>query len=259
MRPGDASRPGVGPLPLPEAELHVWRASLDRPPAIAEKLEAVLSPDERARAGRFYAPALGARYVIGRGLLRVLLGLYLGAAGAEIEFIYGQHGKPLLGRAGPWFNLAHSGPEALFAFSSSAEVGVDVELADRERASGRVAERFFAPGEVQRLRALPRAVQPRAFLCCWTRKEAFIKARGDGLSLPLNSFEVTLDPDEPPAVVRTAWSTSEPAQWSLVDLSDPGGRIVAAAAGRHPGWRVIRRDADDLLERLPLAPGGDLV
>jgi 4'-phosphopantetheinyl transferase len=235
-------------LALPADELHIWRASLDRSPQVTERLRAVLAPDERERSARFYDPRHGARYVIGRGLLRVLLARYLGSAPDEIVLIYGEHGKPLLAAPGPWFNLAHSGPEALFAFSSSAEIGVDVELADRDRANGRVAERFFAPGEVRRLRALPAPLQPRAFLRCWTRKEAFIKARGDGLSLPLRSFEVTLAPSEPPAVVRTDWSASEAAEWSLVDLSDPNGRTVAAAAGRHPGWRVVRRDAGDLLD-----------
>jgi 4'-phosphopantetheinyl transferase len=233
---------------LPGNELHVWRASLDRSREVVAQLESVLAPDERARATRFYDSRLGARYVVGRGLLRVLAGRYLGVAAEEIEFVYGEHGKPRLAGSGPWFNLAHSGPEALYAFCSSAEVGVDVELANPDRANRRVAERFFAAGEVASLLRLPEALQPRAFLCCWTRKEAFIKARGDGLSLPLHSFEVTLDPSEPPAVVRTAWSAREPFEWTIVDLSDPDGRVIAAAAGRHRGWCVVRHDADDLLE-----------
>lgn len=248
----------AGAMSLPADELHVWRASLDRAPAVGSQLEGVLTPDELARATRFYDSRLGARYVIGRGLLRVLLGCYLGVGPGEIEFVYGEHGKPLIAGQGPWFNLAHSGAEALYAFCSSAEIGVDVELAKADRANRRVAERFFAAGEVERLLGLPEALQPRAFLSCWTRKEAFIKARGDGLSLPLDSFEVTLAPSEPPAVVRTAWSAQEPAEWSVVDLSDPGGRYIGAAAGRHPGWRVVRRNADRLLDRLPLARRQDL-
>jgi 4'-phosphopantetheinyl transferase len=235
-------------MELPPDELHIWRASLDRAPDVTARLETVLSAAERERAGRFYLPEHGARYVVGRGLLRVLLAGYVGLAAEEIEFAYGPHGKPLLQSPGPWFNLAHSGGEAVFAFSSSAEIGVDIELLNTERTRGRVAERFFAPGEVRSLRSLPEALQPLAFLYGWTRKEAFIKARGDGLSLPLNSFDVTLAPEEPPAVLRTAWSESEPAEWSLVDLSSPDRTIIAAAAGRHPGWRVIDRRADDLLD-----------
>jgi 4'-phosphopantetheinyl transferase len=235
-------------MALPADELHIWRAALDRPPDVTARLRTVLSAAECERAGRFYLPQHGARYVVGRGLLRVLLARYVGLAPEEIEFAYGPHGKPLLRSAGPWFNLAHSGAQVVFAFSSSAEIGVDVEVAKAERTHGRVAERFFAPAEVRSLRSLPEALQPLAFLYGWTRKEAFIKARGDGLSLPLNSFDVTLAPEEPPAVLRTAWSESEPAEWSLVDLSSPDRTIIAAAAGRHPGWRVIDRRADDLLD-----------
>ena len=179
----------------------------------------------------------------------MLLGRYLAVAPRDIVFTYGEHGKPQLPGARLWFNLAHSGPEALFAFSSSAEVGIDVEIADQDRTSLRVADRFFSPREVQTLRSLPEPLQPRAFLVCWTRKEAFIKARGDGLTLPLSSFDVTLAPSEPPAVLRTEWSETEPAQWSLVDLSDAASGTIAAAAGRHPGWRVVRLDADRLTVR----------
>jgi 4'-phosphopantetheinyl transferase len=241
----------AGAISLAADELHVWRASLDRAPEVAAQLEAVLAPDERERATRFYNSRLSARYVVGRGLLRILLGRYAKVPADEVELVYGEHGKPRLAGPGPWFNLAHSGPQALYAFCSSAEVGVDVEIANPDRANRRVAERFFAPGEVERLLSLPEALQPRAFLSCWTRKEAFIKARGDGLSLALDSFEVTLTPSEPPAVVRTAWSAQEPEEWTVVDLSDPGGRFIAAAAGRHPGWRVVERDADELVDHTP--------
>jgi 4'-phosphopantetheinyl transferase len=238
---------GKPALSLPGDELHVWRASLDQPPQVVARLERLLSAPEREHADRFAFEQLRARYVVGRGLLRTLLGRYAEVPSREIEFSYGEHGKPFVSGRFPWFNLSHSGPVVLFAFSSSAEVGIDVELEDRAHASMSIAERFFSPAEARSLRSLPEALQPRAFLTCWTRKEAFIKARGDGLSLPLRSFDVTLEPSQPAAVLRTAWSESEPAEWSLVDLSDPEGRIVAAAAGRHPGWRVVsRRIADDL-------------
>lgn len=230
----------------------MWRASLDRSAGVTARLETVLAADERERAARFYLDRHRARYVVGRGLLRVLVGRYLGVAAQEVEFAYGEHGKPLLAKPGPWFNLAHSGGEAVLAFSSSGEVGVDIELVDH-RTHGRVAERFFSTLEVETLSSLPAALRSRAFLHCWTRKEAFMKARGDGLSLALDSFDVTLAPSEPPAILRTAWSASEPAEWSLVDLSEPGGAVIAAAAGRHPGWRVIRRRADDVLDQLDAA------
>jgi 4'-phosphopantetheinyl transferase len=241
-------------MPLPVDELHVWRATLDREPEVAARLRGVLTAEERGRAERFYLRHLGARYVVGRGLLRVLLGRYLGAPPNEIEFTYGEHGKPYLLGGGPWFNLSHSGAEVMVALSSGAEVGIDVEIADDRHARGRVAERFFSPQEVRTLRSLPVELQGRAFLSCWTRKEAFIKARGDGLSLPLDSFDVTLAPDEPPAVLRTAWSAGEPSEWCLVDLSADDGMVIAAAAARYQGWRAVVRRADDLVGDLGRFP-----
>ena len=112
---------------------------------------------------------------------------------------------------------------------------------------------FFSPSEVTALRSLPADLQPRAFLTCWTRKEAFIKARGDGLQLALDSFDVTLDPFSPPALLRTAWSPEEPQQWSLHDLSDPERGYIAALALRSRGQRVVRRTIGDGLNQFALA------
>ena len=226
-------------------ELHIWEASLDRPAAVVNTLGWTLSEDERARADRFRFERDRARYIVGRGLLRRLLGEYLGLASKEIRFAYGPNDKPHLERANLHFNLSHSGPVALFAFSRDAEVGVDVELDDADFSSERIAERFFSPAEVAALRSLPPARQPQAFLTCWTRKEAFIKARGDGLSLALNRFDVSLEPDAPAAVLRTEWCADEPGQWWLADLSDPGRGYIAAVAVKRHGCRVIRRRVPD--------------
>jgi 4'-phosphopantetheinyl transferase len=239
----------MAPESLPADEIHVWRASLDRPAAAVSTLGALLSPAELERAQRMRIDQVRNRFVVGRGLLRTLLGRYVGAPPRELELAYGEFGKPFLIHGGPRFNLSHSGGVALFAFSSSAEVGVDVEPANRKVEPLRIAGRFFSPSEVQTLRSLPQASQARAFLTCWTRKEAFIKARGDGLGLALDSFDVTLAPSEPPAVTRTAWSAAEPAEWQLEDLSDAAAGTVAAVAARRRGWRaVIRRTAEVLEE-----------
>jgi 4'-phosphopantetheinyl transferase len=130
------------------------------------------------------------------------------------------------------FNLSHSGALALYAFTADGELGIDVELDDADFARERIAERFFSPAEVRALRTLPANLQPRAFLTCWTRKEAFIKARGDGLSLPLDSFDVSLGPEARPALLRTAWSAEEPASWRVLDLSDRAAGYIAAVALR---------------------------
>src|SRR5207249_4674498 len=127
-------------------------------------------------------------------------------------------------------------------------IGIDVELDDADFARERIAERYFSPAEVRALRSLPADDQPRAFLTCWTRKEAFIKARGDGLSLALDSFDVTLAPGAPAALMRTAWCRDEARRWCLEDLSDRRAGYIAAVAMRGGGWRVVERQIMDTLE-----------
>jgi 4'-phosphopantetheinyl transferase len=129
----------------------------------------LLAPEERARAQRFRFERDRSRYIVGRALLRTLLGRYLETPPRELEFEYGEFGKPAL-RSGPWFNLSHSANVALYALSSAGEIGIDVELDDADFASERIAERFFSPSEVSVLRSLAPECQPRAFLACWTRK-----------------------------------------------------------------------------------------
>jgi 4'-phosphopantetheinyl transferase len=242
---------GQPPWPLAEDEVHVWYASLDRGAGDVERLRALLSSDETARAGRFHFDRDRTRYVVGRGILRLLIGAYTGMPAERVTFLYGLYDKPHLAEGGLWFNLSHSGAVALLAFGRRVELGVDVELAEEDFARLRIAEMFFSPGEVRALRSLREDLQPRAFLACWTRKEAFIKARGDGLQLALDSFDVTLDPTSPPALLRTAWSPEEPREWSLHDLSDPERGYIAALALRSRGERIARRSVPDELGDFP--------
>jgi 4'-phosphopantetheinyl transferase len=179
----------------------------------------------------------------------LLLGSYLGCDAREIDFRYGEHGKPSLTAGSPAFNLSHSGPVALFAVCAGGQIGIDVELDHADFARERIAERFFSPAEVAALRSLAQELQPRAFLTCWTRKEALIKARGDGLSLALDSFDVSLAPGQPPALLRTAWSSSEPAEWSISDLSDRARGYIAATACRNTGLRVRSSEIDRLFDQ----------
>ncbi len=232
---------------LPAGEVHVWRTSLVRSTETVGRMRRLLARDEQRRADRFRFERDRSRYIVGRALLRGLLARYLETAPEELEFQYGEFRKPAL-RSGPWFNLSHSGTLALYAFSSTGEIGIDVELDDADFARERIAERFFSPAEVSVLHSLPAEVQPRAFLICWTRKEAFIKARGDGLSLALDSFDVTLAPDTPAALLRTAWSSEEPGEWCLEDLSDRRAGYIAAVALRGDGSRVVERQRIDPLE-----------
>lgn len=237
---------------LPDGVIDVWQASLDRTEPELSALRQVLSDDERDRAARFRFERDRTRYITGRGLLRLLLGAYTGQPARRIAFAYGTFDKPRLAQPGPEFNLSHSGSVALFAFSRALELGIDVELEADDFDRLAIADRFFSPSEVAVLRALPEAAQPRAFLRCWTRKEAFIKARGDGLQLPLDSFDVTLD-DASPALVRTAWSPTEAGHWSLHDLSAPGEGHIAALAVRCSGQRLVCRTVPAPLGDFPAA------
>ena len=233
---------------LPTDELHVWYAELDRGEVAVRDLRWLLSADEHDRADRFRFERDRARFTVARGIVRILLGRYLDQPPAAVRFEYGPQGKPRLAGPGPWFNISHSAGVALFGFSSRAELGVDIELERVEVEHERLAQRFFSPSEVEAVQALPESLRPLAFLTCWTRKEAFVKARGDGLSLALDSFDVTLEPGQPAVVIRTAWSSAEPAQWSLRDLSDRERGYVAAVAVRATGWQLIRRRVPDIID-----------
>jgi 4'-phosphopantetheinyl transferase len=232
---------------LPAGEVHVWTASLERSTERVAQMRGLLASDERHQADRFRFERDRARYTVGRALLRALLSRYVQAPPADLDFEYGEYRKPMLAH-GPWFNVSHSGPTALFAFTSATEIGVDVELDHADFARERIAERFFSPSEVHVLRSLPADAQPRAFLTCWTRKEAFIKARGDGLSLPLDSFDVTLAPNVPAGLLRTAWCKEEPRRWWLQDLSDPDDGYIAALAARCNGLQVVQRRITETME-----------
>jgi 4'-phosphopantetheinyl transferase len=229
---------------LAHGTIQVWRGSLDQESEIQRRLAALLSDDESERARRFRFDRDRARYVVGRGLLRLMLGRYVDADAAALRFGYGPQGKPSLHGGGPQFNLAHSGATALYAFSSDSQLGVDVELMQPDFTDDRIAERFFSPLEVETLRALRQEDRAQAFLTCWTRKEAFLKARGDGLTLALDSFDVTLAPGEPPALLRTGWSPRERFCWKLVDLSDLEQGQVAALAAPATNWEHVCHDID---------------
>jgi 4'-phosphopantetheinyl transferase len=239
------ARASLEALTLEQGVLHVWRGSLDQRLAVRRRLESLLSYDEHERALRFRFDKDRARYIVGRGVLRLLLGRYSGLDAACIRFEYGRHQKPVLADAEtPFFNLAHAGAVVLYAFSRCFPVGVDVELVQPELPGDGIAEQFFSPVEIAALCSLPERERGRAFLACWTRKEAFVKARGDGLTLPLDSFDVTLAPDEPAAVLRTGWSPDEHLRWKLLDLSDPASGQVAALAAPEPEWQCVARDID---------------
>lgn len=235
-------------------EVHVWLVSLDRLDGIVETAEEVLAPDEVERAQRFYFEVHVNRFIAARAYLRKLLGVYLGIDPSEVKFEYGQYGKPTLVESnnpeGLSFNLSHAGSFALYGLTLKRQIGVDLECIRTEFIGEEVARRYFAPGEVNQLDHVPLAMRQRAFFNCWTRKEAFIKATGKGLSLPLDQFDVTLALDKPAALLQTQWDPGEASRWSMAALEVENDYVAAVAVEGHD-WKVRtwRLNDDTSLER----------
>jgi 4'-phosphopantetheinyl transferase len=217
-------------------EVHVWRACLDYDEAILRQFEVTLAPDEKTRADRFVFQPDRNAYIATRGILREILGRYVQRGAVQLEFEYGAQGKPTLraesARKSIQFNVSHSHGLALFAFSVGRHVGVDVELVRPDFAGEKIAERFFSPQEVMELRSLPPALQDEGFFLCWTRKEAYIKARGEGLQIPLKSFHVSLTPGEPEHL-----HAADSSRWSLRSLR-PDPKYVGAVVGEGGNWQL---------------------
>lgn len=222
-------------------DVHVWRIPLDPPPPLLTDLSAALSADERSRAARFRFDIHRTRFTAGRAVLRHLLASYLKMRPDEVSFRYSAHGKPsLAGSAadsGLRFNFSNAGGMALAAFVLDREVGVDLEELKRVADFAAIAERYFSAAENEAMRALPPESRDAAFFTCWTRKEAYIKALGEGLSVPLDSFDVTLAPGEPPRLLATRGETGGAPRWSLHAL-DPGPGYVGALAVEAPAPEV---------------------
>lgn len=221
-------------------EVHVWRAQLDQERATIRALAEVLTAEERERAERFYFQKDRDHFVVARGVLRMIFGRYLNISPAAIRFSYNRYGKPALegygaGDAVPRFNLSHSHALALYAFTRGREIGLDIEFIREDFARIEIAERFFSPREVEMLRAVPPELQSNAFFNCWTRKEAYIKALGEGLSHPLDRFTVSFIKGEPAALLSIADDPQEISRWSLVELAPgPGYAAALAVEGRAP-------------------------
>lgn len=236
---------------LQTQQVHIWRVSLEQPAAKIDSLRQWLSPDEIERAERFYFERDRKHYIIGRGRLRELLSLYLGCAPDQIQFDYSEYGKPTLAAhlqelidRSPFtqtdhlqFNLSHSGKVGLYAFTYNRAIGVDIEYIKRDISCLEIADSFFSPHEIATLHSLPESIHRQAFFNCWTRKEAYIKAHGEGLSLPLNQFDVSLKPSEPAALLATRPGPDEASQWTMNELF-PGQDYTAAVVVEGSHWEL---------------------
>jgi 4'-phosphopantetheinyl transferase len=219
---------------LTAADLHVWQVPLDQPAERVAHCRAILSADEQARADRFYFDRDRRRYVVARGGLRSIIGRYLDVPPERLAFAYGPQGKPRLSLTADHiplhFNVAHSHELALYAITRTYEVGIDVEYTKRQVMDiDQLAGRFFSANENAVYRALPATDRRAAFFRCWTRKEAFIKAIGEGLSHPLDRFDVTFTPDRPPAILNIDGASAAATAWSLFHL-EPAADYIGAVA-----------------------------
>jgi 4'-phosphopantetheinyl transferase len=224
-------------LKVATAEIHLWQATLND--CLADTLKHLLSADEICRADRFHFAKDRNHFIAARGLLRALLAVYLETKADELQFSYAEKGKPYLEESagGIDFNLAHSHGKALYAFSAGRQLGVDLEFIREDLEYEKIAQRFFSLREVESLRTLPAEFRKEAFFNCWTRKEAYIKARGEGLSMPLDEFDVSLAPGEPAALLRNHKEPAEVDRWRMRSIALPSG-YVAAVVAEGNDWRL---------------------
>ena len=225
-----------GDLSLSSDEVHVWRAFFDREESHFNELAQTLSEDERLKAKRFYFQKDQRRFVVTHGILRNILGRYLNIEPKRLKFSYGHHGKPtLIGVTDGHslcFNISYSNGLALFAFTWGRKVGVDVEYVRPMPDAEEIAQRFFSPRENAVFRTVPAGKKLEAFFNCWTRKEAFLKAIGDGLSRSLDSFEVSLFPGEPAQLLCVGGDPLEASRWRLRALAPAHGYVSAFVVER---------------------------
>lgn len=227
-----------GNYALGDDEVHVWRATLGQPPELMARFLQVLSADERARIEKFHFEADRKRHIIGRGVARLLLGHCLGIEAGQLRFEYNEFGKPRLRGGLPLaFNLSHSGELVLVALARGRTIGVDVERMRKDMVQAQIAQRFFSLRECAALAELAPELQCKAFFACWTRKEAYLKARGDGLSLPLDQFDVAFSPGETARLVETRHDPGEVGRWTMRAL-DPGYDCKAAVVAQGLDWTL---------------------
>jgi len=223
----------------------VWYVFSDevRDPRILERYAALMTPEERARRDRFVFPRDRHQFLVTRGLLRTLIGQYLQTDPAGCAFESNRYGRPSLCGAAALtlgFNLSHTRGLIAYAMAGVPEIGVDVEHVERTAAGPDLARRFFSPSEADALDALPPPERPSRFFDYWTLKEAYIKARGLGLSLPLDGFSMQLDAGGPPRITFASPIDTAPESWQFAQFNPSPRHRLAVAVRRHGGDLPIR-------------------
>ncbi len=232
----------VWPMPpakiaLATEDVHVWCGSLDRPAPLVDELARTLSNDERARSDRFHFDRHRQQFLVARGWLRMLLGKYLQIEPQAVELVYSQRGKPALAEkfnSSLQFNLSHSEDLVVYAVTCDRSVGIDIEYIRPLPDAAQLAQRFFTTRENALLQALPSTQQNTAFFHCWTRKEAYLKACGDGIANGLDRVEVSLIPGEPAWLISIGNDADLANNWCLQDIAPANGYVGAiAVAGQN--------------------------
>lgn len=231
--------PPPAELVLSNDEIHLWRVFLDQLTTSCQALTEILSVDERARADRFYFERDRIRFIVGRSLLRKILGKYLEIEPSQLEFSYGSRGKPALTvtlqGSVVHFNLSHSQGLALYAISRDRRVGIDIEYIRPLDKVEQLVKRFFSSRENLEFQALPPNHQQAAFFKGWTCKEAYLKATGEGLAGSLDQIDISLTPGKSPQLMSINGSPESAEGWSLQQLNPEPGYVAAVAVEGHSG------------------------
>ncbi len=222
-------------------EVHVWRARLDAP--WSWSFDEALSLEDRARADRFRFESDRRRFCVARASLRLILGRYLKTKPGRLQLDTTEYGKPYFADAkmsqGLRFNLSHSHQLALIAITRDREVGVDIEYMRSDFVTDEVATHFFSRSEVEEFCAVPAEQKTQSFFNTWTRKEAYIKARGEGLYCPLDQFDVTVAPGEPPRLLNSRVDSGEVSRWVFKELHTEPGYAATLAVEGNPSKMVL--------------------
>jgi 4'-phosphopantetheinyl transferase len=232
--------------PLDRTQVHVWTVSLSAERAALAEFSTILTSDERARADRFRTPQLQRRFIVARAMLRRLLSTYLRVDASAVRLGYGEHGKPYVASALELcFNLSHADDMAVYAFAWRRDVGIDIEVTARDVDVEGVARQAFSLVECEALAALSPEARPAAFFRIWTRKEAYVKARGNGLGYPTRTFSVSHFARDD-ALLADECDARAQSGWRLLEIAAPDGFCAAlAASGRD--WSALRFDGRKLL------------
>jgi 4'-phosphopantetheinyl transferase len=244
--PQQTWKPGPAAPVIWQNEVHVWRARLDVP--WSWTFDEALSLDDRTRADRFKFESDRRHFCVGRASLRLILSRYLQTKPGRLQLATGEFGKPYFAdqklSAGLRFNLSHSNQLALIAIVRDREVGVDLEYMRSDFVTDDVANHFFSPAEVEQFREVPAESKTQSFFNCWTRKEAYIKARGEGLYCPLDQFDVSVAPGMPALLLGSRVDAADALRWSFSDIA-AGDRYAGTVAVDGACSRLVLWDLNE--------------